>query len=182
MSIPEWVSSALPQSFKAQRISQIFPGRFQITRPTSFARFSTSWKNSAAKNTPARCPIALNLQLSTLNKSRTWLSALSPIISARFRWRLPTESSRPTKAVGMYYAASSAARSVTVVPSVSTTDSFSNLLMLSRKRWAAYFPKSAPNRRRSKKQFAAKKDRLTRRWIEALGSSTRPLCRPLASN
>ena len=36
------------------------------------------------------------------------------------------------------------------------------------------------SKKRSKKQFGAR-NRLTRRWIEALSSSMRPLCRPFAA-
>ena len=44
-SIPEWVSSASSRSFKAQRISPIFPERFRTTRPTFSVRSSTRWKS-----------------------------------------------------------------------------------------------------------------------------------------
>ena len=57
--------------------------------------------------------------------------------------RLPTESFRQTKAAVTFCAASCAAQFATAARSVFTSRSSSNLSMLSRKRWAMFFLKSA---------------------------------------
>ena len=58
-------------------------------------------------------------------------------------------------------------RSATAARSVFTSRSFSNSSTSWRKRWATSFRKSGRNSQRSKKQFAAKKNRLTKRSIKA---------------
>src|SRR5438128_5245692 len=58
------------------------------------------------------------------------------------------------------------AQFATVEHSVSTSHSSSNLSMLSQGRWATSFRKSARNKKRSKKQFAAKKNHSTTRSIK----------------
>ena len=61
-SIPAWVSSASPRSFKAQKISPISPERSPITRRISFARSSTELEKLSGKKygrAHCRSPAAL---------------------------------------------------------------------------------------------------------------------------
>ena len=91
---------------------------------------------AAATNTPAAC--------APQNKSKsTSPSASSPITFARFRSRLPTESSHQTKAVVTFCVAFCVVRFATDARSVFTSRSFSNLSTSWRKRWATSFRKSA---------------------------------------
>jgi len=64
-----------------------------------------------------------------------------------------------TKAAGTFCDASCAALFATAARLDSTNHSFSNWSVLSRERWATCFPRSARNKKQSKKQFAAKKKR-----------------------
>ena len=103
----------------------------------------------------------------TSKKRSTSPSASSPITFARFRSRSLTESSHQTKVAVTFCVAFCVARFATAARSVFTSRSFSNLSMSWRKRWATSFQKSATQQsKRSKKQFAAKKNRLTKRSIK----------------
>ncbi len=67
---------------KAQKTSPIFPARSRIMRPTSSVRSSTGSKNSAAKNTQARCLMRINPQSAIRNPQSTSPSVSLPITSA----------------------------------------------------------------------------------------------------
>ena len=83
-------------------------------------------------------------------KRSTSLSASSPITFARFRSRLPTESSHQTKAAVTFCVAFCVAQFATDARSVFTSRSSSNLSTSWRKRWATSFPKSGRNNQRIK--------------------------------
>ena len=84
--------------------------------------------------------------------------------------RSPTESFLQTKGAVTFCVGSCVARFATAARSASTNRSSSNLSTSSQKQWAMFFPKSARNRRRSRKQFAAKKRHLIRHWIARTGT------------
>ena len=86
--------------------------------------------------------------------------------------QLPMESFPQTKAAATFCVEFCVAQFATAARSAFTSRSFSSLSMLLRKRWATSSPKSARNKRQSKKQFAAKKKRLTKRSIEASSFSS----------
>src|SRR5437762_5149201 len=127
-----------------------------------------NWKDSVAKDTRTICQAARNLRLSILNRRRMSPSASSPITSAHFHLQSRTESFLPMKAAATSCAVFCGEASAMAAHSDSRNHSFSNLSTLSHERSATSSPKSAQNKKRSKGQFAAKKNRLTRRSIKGL--------------